>query len=97
MTKKLRMAVAGALALAAVPALGYQEAFVPWADQEPAAAVVQSGNYSDGYVLETPAPERQQLEPVVAGGYTEPFVGAEAPAAAISAAESTPDQVAASR
>lgn len=97
MTQKIRMAMAGALALIAVPALGYEEAFVTWADPGPAATVVESGEYSEGYVIETPAREDRQTEPVVAGAYTEPFVGTGAPARALGAAESAPYQVAAKR
>ena len=98
MIPKFRMILASALALAAGPALGYEEAFVASADRDPAPTVVKVGEYSEGYALETPAPQRPQLQPVAVGGYTEAFIDTGAPASSGGVAarsQSVPARVAA--
>jgi hypothetical protein len=100
MTQRFRMAVAGSLVFAAVPALAYEEAFVASLDSHPAATVVQVGEYHESFGMEAPAAEQRQSEPVVAGDYTESFIDTGTPArAAIAVAPSgqAPARLSASR
>ncbi|HEU4382429.1 MAG TPA: hypothetical protein VFR85_02905 [Anaeromyxobacteraceae bacterium] len=80
MTLKFSVPVAAALALAAVPALAYEESFVAPVDRDPAPTVVQVEEYSEGYFVEAAGPQHRQIEPVVAGNYTEQFIETGAPA-----------------
>ena len=74
MAQKLRIALAGSLVLAAVPVLGYEEAFVAPSDPNPPATVVQVGEYHESLAMEVAsAPEQRQSDSVVAGVYTEQF------------------------
>jgi hypothetical protein len=86
MTRKVHIALAAALALPALPALGYQEEFTTLGRQDERPTAVQmAGHYSEGYVLEEPVAVRPQAAPVVVGNYTESFFEPGAPARAASA------------
>lgn len=86
MMRKSYIALAAALALPALPALGYEEAFAAPGAPDPKPTSVQvAGRYSEGYVLEEAAPKQPQAVAAVSGGYTEEFAASGTPAGAASA------------